>query len=89
MLEPEPGVLPSLSLLEGEEDHGHGILLLCVGHKQTVLAGESLADTGGFQNAALVGSFLAPGFQTAVGVWVPGGGGGRYLTLVTLVFDHA
>lgn len=68
VLPSDAGGLPSLSLLEGEDDQGHGILLLCVRHKQTVLADELLAGAVDSQNLGAVGAVgLAPGFRTSRG----------------------
>lgn len=56
MLTPDPDDLPSLSLLGGEDDQGHGIVLLCIGHQQTVLAGELSARSNRLLEFGTVGS---------------------------------
>lgn len=64
MLTPDPGDLPSLSPLEGEDAQGHGILLLRLGHKQNVLVGGLWTDQVDSQNLALwAASFRVSGRQ--------------------------
>lgn len=78
VLTPDDGNLPSLSPLEGEDDHGHGILLLCLEHEEDVLWGGLWADEVDSLNLAL--------WDSSFRVSDRGSGVGRGSTRVMSVF---